>query len=43
MSVRMHILARWYEVRAKMAHDRYVRFTSKAQKIWAALSAGGGR
>ena len=40
MSVRLHILARWYDARAKRAHGRFVRFKAKAEAIWSRLRVG---
>ena len=40
MSVRLHILARWYDARAKRAQSRFERFKAKAEAIWARLRAG---
>lgn len=37
MSVRIHLLARWYEARARRAQRRYETFKARAEHFWAQL------
>jgi len=37
MSVRLHLLARWYEVRAVRAQRKFEFLKERAEHIWARL------
>jgi len=40
MSVRLHLLHRWYQARSRRAHRRFVEFRDKAEKYLQLLIGG---